>query len=100
MISTLENATIIGNEFALSFADGCEAYLPFPCFGARVRVRLAKANLTPWGVCCALWWNMDREPLSLNDSKGWEVTPSNFFGRMAIPRASTAYSYLQKLGDL
>src|SRR6187401_1020431 len=26
----LENATIIGNEFALSFADGFEAYLALP----------------------------------------------------------------------
>lgn len=28
MILVLEHATIIGNEFALSFADGYEAYLP------------------------------------------------------------------------
>lgn len=26
----LENATVIGNELALSFADGLEAYLPLP----------------------------------------------------------------------
>jgi DUF971 family protein len=30
MILTLENATVIGNEFALSFADGYEAYLSLP----------------------------------------------------------------------
>ncbi len=30
MILILENATIIGDEFALSFADGFEAYLPLP----------------------------------------------------------------------
>ena len=27
---TLQNAALIGNEFALSFADGFEAYLPLP----------------------------------------------------------------------
>ncbi|MDP3851033.1 MAG: DUF971 domain-containing protein [Luteolibacter sp.] len=27
---TLENAVVIGNELALSFADGFEAYLPLP----------------------------------------------------------------------
>jgi DUF971 family protein len=27
---TLENAAVIGNELALSFADGFEAYLPLP----------------------------------------------------------------------
>lgn len=30
MISTLEHATVISNELALSFADGFEAYLPLP----------------------------------------------------------------------
>lgn len=30
MTSILEHATLIGNEFALSFADGFEAYLPLP----------------------------------------------------------------------
>lgn len=30
MTSILENATVIGGEFALSFADGFEAYLPLP----------------------------------------------------------------------
>ncbi|MES2923436.1 MAG: DUF971 domain-containing protein [Verrucomicrobiota bacterium] len=30
MTLILENATVIGNELALSFADGFEAYLPLP----------------------------------------------------------------------
>lgn len=30
MISTLEHATVIGDELALSFKDGSEAYLPLP----------------------------------------------------------------------
>ena len=30
MSLTLENATVIGNELALSFADGFEAYLALP----------------------------------------------------------------------
>jgi len=30
MTSVLENATVIGNEFALMFADGLEAYLALP----------------------------------------------------------------------
>jgi DUF971 family protein len=30
MTSNLEHATVIGNELALSFADGFEAYLPLP----------------------------------------------------------------------
>lgn len=30
MISTLENAALIGDELALLFADGSEAYLPCP----------------------------------------------------------------------
>jgi DUF971 family protein len=30
MTSVLENATVIGGEFALSFSDGFEAYLPLP----------------------------------------------------------------------
>ncbi len=30
MTSILENATVIGSELALSFADGYEAYLPLP----------------------------------------------------------------------
>jgi DUF971 family protein len=30
MSMTLENAALIGNEFALSFSDGVEAYLPLP----------------------------------------------------------------------
>ena len=42
MTSILENATVIGGEFALSFADGLEAYLPLsllrracPCAGCQ-----------------------------------------------------------------
>lgn len=30
MISTLQQATVISNELALSFTDGFEAYLPLP----------------------------------------------------------------------
>lgn len=30
MSATLENATVIGGELALSFSDGTEAYLPLP----------------------------------------------------------------------
>ncbi len=30
MILKLQNATLIGDELALAFEDGCEAYIPLP----------------------------------------------------------------------
>ncbi len=100
MISTLENATIIGNEFALSFSGGREAYLPL----ALLR------RACPCAACQGEPDAMGRvlRPLVEYGPRAFDLERFETVGGYAIQlfwadghsSGIFSFSYLQKLGDL
>ncbi|MEY3898482.1 MAG: hypothetical protein RLZZ214_4004 [Verrucomicrobiota bacterium] len=100
MISTLENATIIGNEFALSFSGGQEAYLPL----ALLR------RACPCAACQGEPDAMGRvlRPLVEYGPRAFDLERFETVGGYAIQlfwadghsSGIFSFSYLQKLGDL
>lgn len=100
MISTLENATIIGNEFALSFSDGREAYLPLPLL----------RRACPCAACQGEPDAMGRvlRPLVEYGPRAFVLERFETVGGYAIQlfwadghsSGIYSFSYLRKLGDL
>lgn len=96
----LEHAAVIGNELALSFADGLEVYLPFPmlrracpcavCQGepdALGRVVRPKVEYGPKAF----------ELLKFEQVGGYAIQP---FWADGHSSGIYAFAYLQKLGEL
>lgn len=100
MISTLENATVIGNEFALSFADGFEAYLLLPLL--RRACPCAACQGEPDALGRVLRPHVEHGP------RAFELLKFETIGGYAIQlfwgdghsTGIYSYSYLQKLAEL
>ena len=90
MTSTLEHATVIGNELALSFTDGFEAYLPLPML--RRSCPCAGCQGEPDALGRVLRPKVEYGPnaFELDGLKASVDMPSSFFGRTVIRRAYTA----------
>lgn len=97
---TLANATVIGNELALSFADGLEAYLPLPML--RRACPCAACQGEPDALGRVIRPRIEHGP------KAFELLKIEQVGGYAIQlswgdgHASGiyTYAYLQKLGEL
>jgi DUF971 family protein len=100
MISTLENAAVIGNEFAVSFTDGCEAYLSLPLL----------RRACPCAACQGEPDAMGRvlRPLVAYGPRAFALERFETVGGYALQlfwadghsSGIFSYSYLRKLGDL
>lgn len=100
MISVLQNATVIGNEFALSFADGYEAYLFLPLL----------RRACPCAACQGEPDAMGRviRPLVELGPRAFELQKFETVGGYAIQlfwgdghsTGIYSFSYLQKLAEL
>ena len=96
----LENAVAIGEELALSFADGFEAYLPFPML----------RRACPCAVCQGEPDALGRviRPRVEHGPKAFELLKFNLVGGYAVQlywgdgHSSGIYTfaYLQKLAEL
>jgi DUF971 family protein len=97
---TLENAAVIGNELALSFADGFEAYLPLPML--RRACPCAACNGEPDALGRVIRPRVEHGP------KAFELLKFELVGGYALQlfwadgHASGiyAFAYLQKLAEL
>lgn len=97
---TLQNAAVIGNELALSFADGFEAYLPLPML----------RRACPCAACQGEPDAMGRviRPHVEHGPKAFDLLKFELVGAYAIQlfwadgHASGiyAFNYLKKLADL
>ncbi len=100
MTLILENATVIGNELALSFADGFEAYLSLPLL----------RRACPCAACQGEPDAMGRviRPRVEHGAKAYELQKFETVGGYAIQlfwgdghsTGIYSYTYLQKLADL
>ena len=100
MTLILENATVIGNELALSFADGFEAYLSLPLL----------RRACPCAACQGEPDAMGRviRPRVEHGPKAYELQKFETVGGYAIQlfwgdghsTGIYSYTYLQKLADL
>ena len=97
---TLENAAVIGNELALRFADGFEAYLPLPLL--RRACPCAACNGEPDALGRVVRPHVQHGP------KAFELVKFETVGGYALQMywadghssGIYAYSYLQKLAEL
>ena len=100
MILILENATVIGNELALSFADGFEAYLPLSML--RRACPCAACQGEPDALGRVIRPRVEHGP------KAYELEKFDSVGGYAIQlfwgdghsTGIYSYTYLQKLADL
>ena len=100
MISILENATVIGSELALAFADGTEAYLPLSLL----------RRACPCAVCQGEPDALGRviRPRVEHGPKAYDLKKFETVGGYAIQlfwgdghsTGIYSYSYLQKLAKL
>lgn len=100
MTLILENATVIGNELALSFADGFEAYLSLPLL----------RRACPCAACQGEPDALGRviRPRVEHGAKAYELQKFETVGGYAIQlfwgdghsTGIYSYTYLQKLADL
>lgn len=100
MTLILENATVIGDELALSFADGFEAYLSLPLL----------RRACPCAACQGEPDAMGRviRPRVEHGAKAYELQKFETVGGYAIQlfwgdghsTGIYSYSYLQKLAEL
>jgi DUF971 family protein len=96
----LENAAVIGNELALSFADGFEAYLPLPLL--RRACPCAACNGEPDALGRVVRPHVEHGP------KAFELVKFETVGGYALQMywadghssGIYAFSYLQKLAEL
>ena len=100
MSATLENATVIGNELALSFSDGSEAYLPLPML--RRACPCAKCQGEPDAMGRVLKPAVEHGPgafdlLRFETVGGYAIQPYWADGHST---GIYSYSYLQSLGAL
>ncbi|RPJ34149.1 MAG: DUF971 domain-containing protein [Verrucomicrobiaceae bacterium] len=97
---TLENAAVIGNELALSFADGFEAYLPLPML--RRACPCAACNGEPDALGRVVRPHVEHGP------RAFELVKFQLVGGYAIQlfwgdghsSGIYAFAYLQKLAEL
>ena len=97
---TLENAAVIGNELALGFADGFEAYLPLPLL--RRSCPCAACNGEPDALGRVVRPHVEHGP------KAFELVKFETVGGYALQfywadghsSGIYAFSYLQKLAEL
>ena len=100
MTLILENATVIGNELALSFADGLEVYLTLPML----------RRACPCAACQGEPDAMGRvlRPMVEYGPKAFDLQSFETVGGYAIQlvwgdghsSGIFSYSYLQRLGEL
>lgn len=97
---TLENAAVIGNELALSFADGFETYLPLPML--RRACPCAACQGEPDALGRVIRPRVEYGP------KAFDLLKFDLVGAYAIQlfwgdghsSGIYAFAYLQKLADL
>lgn len=100
MTLILENATVIGNELALSFADGFEAYLPLPMLRRACPCAGCQGEPDALGRVA--------RPVVEHGPRAFELLKFEPVGGYAIQlfwgdghsTGIYSYTYLQKLGEL
>jgi DUF971 family protein len=100
MISTLENATVIGNEFALSFSDGCEAYLPLPLLRRACPCAACQGEPDAMGRVLRPRVEYGPRAFDLERFEGVGGYAVQLFWADGHSSGIFSYSYLRKLGDL
>ena len=100
MISTLENATVIGNEFALSFTDGSEAYLPLPLLRRACPCAVCQGEPDAMGRVLRPRVEYGPRAFDLERFEGVGGYAVQLFWADGHSPGIFSYSYLRKLGDL
>ena len=100
MTLILENATVIGDELALSFADGFEAYLPLPML--RRACPCANCQGEPDALGRVIRPKVEHGPRAF-DLQKFEVVGGyaiQLFWGDGHSSGIFSYAYLQKLAEL
>jgi len=97
---TLENAAVIGNELALCFSDGFEAYLPLPLL--RRACPCAACNGEPDALGRVVRPHVEHGPRAFELVKFEPVGgyALQFYWADGHSSGIYAFSYLQKLAEL
>lgn len=100
MPPTLENTALIGNELALSFTDGFEAYLPLPLL--RRACPCAACNGEPDALGRVIRPHVEHGPRAFELVKFERIGgyALQFYWADGHSTGLYAFSYLQKLAEL
>lgn len=100
MTSTLQHATLIGNELALSFADGFEAYLPLPLLRRSCPCAGCQGEPDALGRVLRPKVDYGQHAFALNRFEGVGGYAIQLFWEDGHSSGIYSYSYLRKLAEI